>query len=211
MLAISLFSSRTYVSNCLDMRGPCEVHTHPTEPSRQRGPTARVVGQRKRQYGKGSMETASVRWAATASIPPHAAWAPGRLTAGTLAAYARARASERSSRIYQAHRRAALSSGICLSALALGGICEHHTNAGMGSVPGSPVTPDGADERSASSMPQSKAAAHGRGGGRLATGGASPQRLLVAINIGGAGEGKTKETGTGSGGREGEQGGPNGK
>ena len=34
---------------------------------------------------------------------------------------------------------------------------------------------------------------------------------LVAINIGGAGEGKTKETGTeGSGGREGEQGGPTG-
>ena len=34
---------------------------------------------------------------------------------------------------------------------------------------------------------------------------------LVAINIGGAGEGKTKETGTeGSGGREGEQGGPMG-
>ena len=34
---------------------------------------------------------------------------------------------------------------------------------------------------------------------------------LVAINIGGAGEGKMKETGTeGSGGREGEQGGPTG-
>ena len=37
------------------------------------------------------------------------------------------------------------------------------------------------------------------------------KQRLVAINIGGAGEGKTKETGTeGSGGREGEQGGPTG-
>ncbi|OLP94909.1 hypothetical protein AK812_SmicGene23031 [Symbiodinium microadriaticum] len=58
------------------------------------------------------------------------------------------------------------------------------------------------DLPSTSFTPESKAAANGKD---LA------EQGLVAINIGGAGEGKTKETGTeGSGGREGEQGGPTG-
>ena len=103
------------------------------------------------------MEVANARWAATARTPlqrrTQAAWAAGRLMAGTLkqadegGSFRCPAAPNFDVENYQAAPACGAELRVGLTALALSGICEHHTSTGMGAVPGLPVAPDRADKR----------------------------------------------------------------